>query len=219
MKTLCEQLVAALGSCGIEAEVPEAGANDSDGWDIAVVVATNRYANAQGERRLALTMYFTPNGKWLFAVATGAYEFEPNNAGVLSAVQEAVAVPNNSPAWMTEYEIDEQRFTITLSVRTCVAGEGTLRNVLAPVLDDIVASADYYHDLMQVAAQQGQCLAELVQDSLYVAGLVEAKSEEEEEQEEEEYAAEAEGEDDTEDEDESTIEPPQAKHKRQLPWE
>ncbi len=211
MKTLCEQLVAALGSCGLEAEMPDASGNDSDGWDVAVILTTNRYANAQGERRLAITMYFTPNGKWLFAIAKCAYHFEPNNGAVLSAVQEAVAVPNNSPAWMTEYEIDEQRFTITLSVRTCVAGKGTLRNVLAPLLDDIIASADYYHDLMQVAAQQGNCLAALVQDSLYVAGLVEANSEEEE------YAAEAE--DDPEDEDESSVEPPQAKHKRQLPWE
>ena len=166
MKTLCEQLVAALGVCGIEAEVPNASVNDSDGWDIEAVVATNRYANAQGERRLAITLSFTQNGKWLFVVATNAYEFEPNNAAVLSAVQEAVEVPNSNPAWMTEYEIDKGRFAITLSVRTCVAGEGTLRTVLAPLLDDIICSADHYYDLMQIAAQQGQCLTELVQDSL-----------------------------------------------------
>ena len=215
MKTLCEQLVAALGSCGIEVDVPDASVNDYDGWEVGAVFATNRYTNAQGDRRLAMTMYFTPNGKWLFVIAANAYEFERNNAAVLSAVQEAVALPNNNPAWMTEYEIDARSLTISLSVRTCVAGEGTLRNVLASLLDDIIASADYYHDLIQVAAQQGQCLAELVQDSLYVAALVKANAEAEEEEEE----VEAEDEDDPEDEDESTVEPPQAKHKRQLPWE
>jgi hypothetical protein len=213
VKTLCEQLVAALGWCGVEAEVPDGSANDSDCQEVEAIVETNRYTNAQGARRLAITMHFTPNGKWLFAIATSAYEFEANNAEVLAAVQEAVAVPNSNPAWMTEYEIDAKRFTITLSVRTCVVGEGTLRNVLSPLLDDITASADYYHDLIQVAAQQGQCVAELVQDSSYVAGLVEANSEEEE------YEGEAEDEDELEDEDDLSGEPPQAKHKRQLPWD
>jgi hypothetical protein len=217
VKTLCKQLVAALGSYGIDAEVPTAGGNESVGWEVVVVVATNRYANAQGARRLAITLYFTPNGKWLCAIAAGAYEFDPNDAAVLSAVQQAAAVPNSNPAWMTEYDVDADSSTISLSVRTCVAGEGTLRNVLAPLLDDLINSADHYHDLMQVAAQQGQCLAELVQNSLYVAGLVEATSEEDEEHEE--YAADADDEDEPEDENTGTTEPPQAKPKRQLPWE
>jgi hypothetical protein len=79
----------------------------------------------------------------------------------------------------------------------------------------MIASADYYHDLMQVAAQQGQCLVELVQDSRYVAGLVEANLEAEAEAEEEEE----EEEEEEDPESESTVEPPQAKHQRQLPWE
>lgn len=222
MRQLCEHLVSALGWYGIEAALPEPEPSNYDGWEVSFELATNRYTNPDGKRRLQLVGYFTRNGKWLFLYASEAYSLKPNDHSALSAVKNAVATPNGNPAWMSEFEVDEQRHAVSLSVRTCVAGVNCLRTLVQHLLDDVLNSVDYYHDLMQIAVQQGQCVPAVVHDAAFLASLFATANAAEEDD-----AAEDAAEDEDEDEDElegveeesASSQPPPPPRRRQLPWE
>jgi hypothetical protein len=228
MKQLQEQLVAALGWCGVEATVPSPEPSDRDRWRISFEVATNRYTNANGVRRLQLEAFFTPNAKWLFVNAVEAYRLKVNDVSARSAVQEAVDIPNSNWALMSEFSITEQHQAVMLSIRTCVAGVECLRHPVQHLLDDLIHSADHYHDLLQIAVLRGQCIPQLVQDSGYVLALFDESSkvaEDEEDEAEEQEEQEGEEEDDEDDEDDgepntSQLPPPPPPPRRlQLPWE
>jgi hypothetical protein len=235
MKQLYEQLVAALSWYGVEADLPQPEPADYVGWEVSFVVTTNRYTNSKGLRELLLKAWFTSNGKWLFIIGPGAYQIAENKPNFITAAEEAAALPNNNAAWLTDYEVDGQQRKVGLSVRTCVAGTGCLRNAVQHLLDDLINSADHYHDLMQIAVQQGRCIPQLVQDSGYVAALVEAaESEDEEEHEDDDEEDADEDQDDNDDEDQededdepeeeveeepSNFQPPPTPRRRQLPWE
>jgi hypothetical protein len=225
MKMLCEKLITAIGSYGAEAALPDPEPREYEGWEVTCELSTNRYINPEGERLLQVVGYFSRNGKWLFLLAREAYRVDADRSEVLRATREAIELPNKSPAWMAEYELNVERKAIDCSVRSCVAGNQCFQNVVQHLLDDIIQSADYYFDLFQLALRYGQFIPEVIQNSGYVAARLtsvgpngEMDSEGEREHDandvEEQYADEFEAEEQSGDSELRL--PPRG---RQLPWE